>query len=124
MHGGAQGHAGGVQAKLRQDLRPTLVANWKVWVPFQLVNFRFVPPSLQARPSQGTGRCLGGAAARALPGLLHRPASDRPGMSRLRVRFCCGCGRCGAQHSDHAGSCLLGARTVAWPQLTSMVFCT
>jgi hypothetical protein len=47
--GRAQGRAGGVQAKLRQDLQPTLVANWKVWVPFQLLNFRFVPPSLQAR---------------------------------------------------------------------------
>lgn len=49
-----QGHAGGVKAKLRQDLQPTLLANWKVWVPFQLLNFRFVPPSLQAcAPARG-----------------------------------------------------------------------
>ena len=46
----AQGKAWSVPAKLRQDLKPTLFANWKVWVPFQLFNFRFVPQSLQARP--------------------------------------------------------------------------
>jgi len=45
-----QGKAGEVQGKLRQDLKPTLIANWKVWVPFQFINFRFVPQSLQARP--------------------------------------------------------------------------
>lgn len=44
-----QGHASDVPAKLRQDLKPTLVANWKVWVPFQFINFRFVPQSMQVR---------------------------------------------------------------------------
>ena len=44
-----QGHASDVPAKLRQDLKSTLVANWKVWVPFQFINFRFVPQSMQAR---------------------------------------------------------------------------
>ena len=24
-----------------------MVANWKLWVPFQFLNFRFVPPQLQ-----------------------------------------------------------------------------
>lgn len=24
-----------------------MVANWKLWVPFQFINFRFVPPQLQ-----------------------------------------------------------------------------
>ena len=28
---------------------PTLVANWKLWVPAQLVNFGLVPPHFQAR---------------------------------------------------------------------------
>ena len=26
-----------------------MVANWKVWVPFQFLNFRFVPVNLQVR---------------------------------------------------------------------------
>lgn len=44
-----EGHAGDVPAKLRADL-PTMVrSNWTLWVPFQFVNFRYVPPQLQAR---------------------------------------------------------------------------
>lgn len=46
-----QGQASDIPAKLRQDLKPTMIANWKVWVPFQFINFRFVPQSLQARPA-------------------------------------------------------------------------
>ncbi len=34
-------------AKLRQDWGAVVVANWKLWVPFQFLNFRFVPPQLQ-----------------------------------------------------------------------------
>lgn len=33
--------------KLRKDVIETVIANWKVWIPFQLVNFGFVPPQLQ-----------------------------------------------------------------------------
>jgi hypothetical protein len=36
-----------VPAKLRQDWRTTVVTNWKIWVPFQFLNFRFVPVNLQ-----------------------------------------------------------------------------
>jgi hypothetical protein len=25
---------------------PVVLANWKLWVPFQFLNFRFVPPQL------------------------------------------------------------------------------
>lgn len=29
------------------DWGHVVVANWKLWVPFQFLNFRFVPPQLQ-----------------------------------------------------------------------------
>jgi hypothetical protein len=32
-----------VPAKLRQDWGTTVITNWKIWVPFQFLNFRFVP---------------------------------------------------------------------------------
>lgn len=38
------------------------VTNWKVWVPFQFINFRFVPPNLQASDAD-----LAPAAFRARP---------------------------------------------------------
>ena len=43
----AEGNAHLVSAKLRQDWGNVVVANWKLWVPFQFLNFRFVPPQLQ-----------------------------------------------------------------------------
>lgn len=36
-----------VKAKLDQDFWPTCVAQWKLWVPFQFINFAFVPGNLQ-----------------------------------------------------------------------------
>ena len=33
--------------KLKQDFASTVVANWKIWIPFQFLNFRFVPLNLQ-----------------------------------------------------------------------------
>lgn len=33
-----------------QDLQPTIIANWKLWIPFQFCNFMFVPPALQVTP--------------------------------------------------------------------------
>ena len=39
-----------VRNKLRNDLKPTVIANWKLWVPAQFINFRMVPPHLQVNP--------------------------------------------------------------------------
>ena len=36
-----------VKPKLQQDLMPTVVVNWKIWIPAQLVNFWVVPPPLR-----------------------------------------------------------------------------
>jgi protein Mpv17 len=35
-----------IKSKLEQDLVPTVVANWSLWIPGQLINFYFVPPQL------------------------------------------------------------------------------
>ena len=43
-----EGKAGEVPARLRRDLPDIVRSNWLLWVPFQFVNFRFVPPKLQA----------------------------------------------------------------------------
>eukprot|EP00884_Botryococcus_braunii_P004181 jgi/Botrbrau1/13764/Bobra.0056s0020.1 len=42
-----EGQPGLIQAKLKQDLKPTVIKNWQIWVPFQFLNFRFVPQTLQ-----------------------------------------------------------------------------
>ncbi|KAK9832665.1 hypothetical protein WJX84_000081 [Apatococcus fuscideae] len=42
-----EGNPGIVPDKLRQDWKSTVLANWKLWVPCQFVNFRFVPQQLQ-----------------------------------------------------------------------------
>lgn len=44
-----------IEAKLRKDWFPLVVANWKVWVPFQLVNFGFIPPQLQVAATSVMG---------------------------------------------------------------------
>ncbi|CAM6126906.1 unnamed protein product [Calypogeia fissa] len=36
-----------IRTKLEKDLWPTIVANWKVWIPFQVMNFGLIPPQLQ-----------------------------------------------------------------------------
>jgi hypothetical protein len=40
------GTQGLIVAKLKQDLLPTVTANWALWIPGQFINFRFVPPHL------------------------------------------------------------------------------
>ena len=45
----AQGKSHEVVPKLKQDMMPILKTNWKVWIPFQIFNFNFVPVQLQAR---------------------------------------------------------------------------
>ena len=42
-----EGNASAVVPKLKQDWSSTVVTNWKIWVPFQFLNFRFVPVNLQ-----------------------------------------------------------------------------
>ena len=42
-----EGNAAAVVLKLKQDWSSTVVTNWKIWVPFQFLNFRFVPVNLQ-----------------------------------------------------------------------------
>lgn len=37
----------GILEKIRNDLPKTLVYNYSLWVPAQLINFRFVPPPLR-----------------------------------------------------------------------------
>ena len=36
-----------VVPKLKQDMRAILTTNWKIWIPFQFLNFNFVPQQLQ-----------------------------------------------------------------------------
>ncbi|KAL4436140.1 hypothetical protein ABPG77_005588 [Micractinium sp. CCAP 211/92] len=40
-----------VAPRLRRDLPDMVRSNWLLWVPFQFVNFRFVPPQLQVLAS-------------------------------------------------------------------------
>ena len=42
-----EGNTDKLPNKLKQDLFPTVVAVGKIWVPFQFLNFRFVPANLQ-----------------------------------------------------------------------------
>ncbi len=46
-----EGHAAEVPDKLRNDLFTIIKSNWAVWVPFQFLNFRFVPVHLQVLAS-------------------------------------------------------------------------
>lgn len=50
-----EGEADKVPEKLAQDWWPAVKANWVVWVPAQLINFRFVPGSLQVLFSNVVG---------------------------------------------------------------------
>lgn len=42
-----EGQPAKIGPKLRQDWWPTVQANWTVWIPAQVINFRFVPAPLQ-----------------------------------------------------------------------------
>lgn len=50
-----EGDVGKVPEKLKQEWWPAVKANWVVWVPAQLLNFRFVPGSLQVLFSNVVG---------------------------------------------------------------------
>lgn len=42
-----EGKPKAIPDKLKSDLKPAVLANWKLWVPAQTVNFVFVPPPLR-----------------------------------------------------------------------------
>lgn len=44
-----------IVAKLKKDLAPTVIAQWKLWIPFQFANFKFVPSSLQVATASAIG---------------------------------------------------------------------
>lgn len=46
-----EGHAAAVPEKLKNDLFTIVRSNWVLWVPFQFINFRFVPVQLQVLAS-------------------------------------------------------------------------
>ncbi|KAG3118303.1 hypothetical protein PI124_g1373 [Phytophthora idaei] len=50
-----EGHAEDIPNKLRADWWPLTKANWVVWVPAQILNFRFVPGSMQVLFSNVVG---------------------------------------------------------------------
>lgn len=42
-----EGRQGELADRLQKDAMEIVIANWKVWIPFQIVNFGVVPPQLQ-----------------------------------------------------------------------------
>lgn len=44
-----------ITMKLKKDWFPVVIANWKVWFPFQLINFGFIPPQLQVAATSLVG---------------------------------------------------------------------
>lgn len=42
-----EGRPSEVLPKLQQEWFSSVVANWQLWIPFQFLNFRFVPPQFQ-----------------------------------------------------------------------------
>ena len=49
LHGIIQGKAGDIQSKMKGDWKEAVIANWKLWIPFQFLNFRFIPQNLQVQ---------------------------------------------------------------------------
>ncbi|CAI7859997.1 unnamed protein product [Closterium sp. NIES-53] len=46
-----EGRPAAIPDVLKQEWAKAVVANWKVWIPFQFLNFRFVPLHLQVAAS-------------------------------------------------------------------------
>lgn len=42
-----EGQGEAVPSKLKSDLFGIVKSNWTLWVPFQFINFRYVPVNLQ-----------------------------------------------------------------------------
>ena len=52
-----EGKGAEAPARLRRDLPDIVRSNWLLWVPFQFINFRFVPPQLQVGRRAGGWAC-------------------------------------------------------------------
>mmetsp|Transcript_28796 Transcript_28796/g.37829 ORF Transcript_28796/g.37829 Transcript_28796/m.37829 type:complete len:296 (-) Transcript_28796:284-1171(-) len=67
-----------LQDKLKQDFWTTIRSNWMLWIPANLINFRFVPLNLQVLYSNSVGLFwniyLSGAANRKVE---HDPAEEK-----------------------------------------------
>ena len=70
---GMQGRTQDISAKLKQDWKGAVIANWKLWIPFQFINFRFVPQQLQVSFN------------------YHCSASYLPPRSLMESLSCCRC---------------------------------
>uniref|UniRef100_A0A803LT87 Uncharacterized protein n=1 Tax=Chenopodium quinoa TaxID=63459 RepID=A0A803LT87_CHEQI len=46
-----EGRPSQVAPKLKQEWVSSVIANWKLWIPFQFLNFRFVPQQFQVLAS-------------------------------------------------------------------------
>uniref|UniRef100_A0A803LZV1 Uncharacterized protein n=2 Tax=Chenopodium quinoa TaxID=63459 RepID=A0A803LZV1_CHEQI len=46
-----EGRPSEVVPKLKQEWVSSVIANWKLWIPFQFLNFRFVPQQFQVLAS-------------------------------------------------------------------------
>ncbi len=44
-----QGKTADIESKMKRDWKEAVIANWKLWIPFQFLNFRFIPQNLQVR---------------------------------------------------------------------------
>ena len=44
---------------MKRDWKDAVIANWKLWIPFQFLNFRFIPQNLQVccHLTTSPGRC-------------------------------------------------------------------
>mmetsp|Transcript_3103 Transcript_3103/g.5309 ORF Transcript_3103/g.5309 Transcript_3103/m.5309 type:complete len:104 (+) Transcript_3103:488-799(+) len=50
-----EGKASDIGTRLKASWADALIANWGLWVPAQVVNFRFVPPIYQVLFANGVG---------------------------------------------------------------------
>jgi len=53
-----------LERQLRESWAESVVTNWKIWVPCQIVNLGFVPGHLQVKTTSVFGRGRGGGRER------------------------------------------------------------
>ena len=84
-----EGKGAEAPARLRRDLPDIVRSNWLLWVPFQFINFRFVPPQLQVG-GRGDGWLGGGWGGAGRPGRASRRwVGKRVGCIVLGCRSAC-----------------------------------